>query len=207
MESVVFVRVEFHFPVISPVVFFVKVLLESVGENVWVDGVAFCVVSKKEGWADGGVKKVIDKEGEEYGAKYAPLGHTADYTLGFRSFPYNGACTIHGLAHHHTLPTKNGHPDLFAPNFTIPSTLVNIFILPDIPTKPNPTPPTTDIPKYFAAPLSHTCHPPHFHFSCLGSRWYLIAWDDWVSTKQRNRLSPINGAIVNICRKVFSTSN
>ncbi|ELT90973.1 hypothetical protein CAPTEDRAFT_222570 [Capitella teleta] len=46
MEGVAFVRVEF--PVISPVMFFVKVLLESVGGDVWVDCVAFCIISKKE---------------------------------------------------------------------------------------------------------------------------------------------------------------
>ncbi|ELT95792.1 hypothetical protein CAPTEDRAFT_192226 [Capitella teleta] len=39
--------------------------MKSVGGDVWVDGVAFCFVSKKEGWADGGVRKVIDEEGEE----------------------------------------------------------------------------------------------------------------------------------------------
>ncbi|ELU02150.1 hypothetical protein CAPTEDRAFT_209253 [Capitella teleta] len=50
-----------------------RVLLESVGGNIWVDGVAFCVVSKKEAWADGGVRKVIDEDREEYGAKYEDL--------------------------------------------------------------------------------------------------------------------------------------
>jgi hypothetical protein len=51
----------------------------SVGGDVWVDGVAFCVVSKEEGWADGGVRKVIDEKGGEFMAKYTPLGDTADY--------------------------------------------------------------------------------------------------------------------------------
>ncbi|ELT88569.1 hypothetical protein CAPTEDRAFT_185012 [Capitella teleta] len=50
---------------------------------------------------------------------------------------------------HPSLATKNGHSDLFAPKFTIPSTLINIFILPDTPTKPPPTPPTTDIPSCY----------------------------------------------------------
>ncbi|ELT95901.1 hypothetical protein CAPTEDRAFT_213197 [Capitella teleta] len=50
-RGVAFVRVEFHFPVISPVVFFVKVLLES----------------QKGGWTDGGVRKVIDEEGRVWG--------------------------------------------------------------------------------------------------------------------------------------------